>query len=347
MKAQNKSDLLYESMFAMIRDGEFKSGDKFPSEYELAERFNVNKTTANKVVARLVSSGYLIRTRGRGGTIVAGTPQSPKGVIGYKLQLLSGQMFSSRLLYGAQQAASAHNYAMQYIENGETADDQWEKIAARNLAGLLLTSSSLPPEGMNIPYVNIDVNAGNHIYSDDFTGGGLIAEHLFSRGHRKVVIISNLSFTSPRIRGFCAYLNSCGLPEKEIKIFPIPPSGIFNPLALWQEIRRTAPETTGIFCSSDAIAMQLIFQLKEIGIECPRDISICGYGNMPLVNFLHPVTSVDQFTENLGYSACCKLIEIIEKRNSDPLPLQLLTPVKLINPNATAGQVADRRHHLP
>lgn len=338
---QNKSDLLYDTMLAMIRNGELKPGDKFPSEYELAERFSINKTTANKVVARLVSSGYLQRTRGRGGTIVTGGIDRPKGIIGYKLRLLSGQMFSSRLLYGAQLAANANNYAIHYIELDPPEDAHWKKLAGMNLAGLLLTSSSIPPADVQIPWLSVDISSGNCLYSDDFTGGKLVAQTLFSRGHRNITIISNLPFSSPRITGFCDYLASCGLPEKTIKKIAIPPAGIFNPLALWQEIQKSAPDTTGIYCASDAIALQLILQLKELGIECPRDISICGYGNMPLANFLHPITSVDQFAENMGYTACSKLIEIIEKRNSDPLPVQLFTPVKLVNPNATVGYVAN------
>lgn len=338
----NKSDQLYESMLAMIRSGELKPGDKFPSEYELADKYCVNKTTANKVVARLVSDGYLVRTRGRGGTVVSGMIDRPKGVIGYKMRLLSGQMFSSRLLYGAQLAANANNYAMQYIECDAPEDVQWKKIAARNLSGLLLTCSSAPPDDLNIPYMNIDATSGNHLYSDDFTGGKLAADALFSRGHRNITIISNLPLTSPRIQGFCSWLDSRGLPEKQIKKIAIPPAGIFNPQALWQEIKKIAPHTTGIFCTSDAIALQLVLNLRELGIECPRDISICGYGNMPIANFLHPMTSIDQFAENMGYAACNKLIEIIEGRNSDPLPIQLLTPVKMINPNATVGYVPEK-----
>lgn len=342
----NKSDLLYESMLTMIRSGELKPGDKFPSEYELAEKYSVNKTTANKVVARLVAAGLLRRTRGRGGTIVSGTTGSPKGVIGYKLQLLSGQLFSARLLYGAQQAASANNYALQYIGYEEHEEAQWRQIAGCNLSGLLMTCSNTPPDFLQIPCINVDLRPGNYIYSDDFTGGKLVAELLFSRGHRKVTAITNLSRESPRLRGFCTYLEACGIPERMIKIISIPSSGIFNPLALWQEIQNIAPGTTGIFCASDAIALQLILQLKELGIECPRDISICGYGNMPLSHFLHPMTSVDQFAENMGYTACSKLIEIIENRNQEPLPVQLLTPVKLINPNATVGYISGKNPQI-
>ena len=129
------------------------------------------------------------------------------------------------------------------------------------------------------------------------------------------------------------------MSEKSIKKISIPPEGIFNPLAIWQDIRKNAPDTTAVFCASDAIALQLILHLKDLGIECPRDISVCGYGQTPFINFLHPITSVDQFAENLGDTACCKLIESIEKRNTDPLPIWMLTPVKLVNPHATVGSV--------
>ena len=98
---KNKVDVLYETLLEHILQGKYKQGDKFPSEYELADMYGINKSTANKAVARLVENKYLFRTHGRGGTVVADSTNHFKGMIGYKLLLLSGGAYSSQLLKGA------------------------------------------------------------------------------------------------------------------------------------------------------------------------------------------------------------------------------------------------------
>lgn len=59
--AQMKQSLLYE-----IKNGKFKPGDKFYSESELKEKFNVSSVTAIKAVQCLVNDGFLVRYQGKG-----------------------------------------------------------------------------------------------------------------------------------------------------------------------------------------------------------------------------------------------------------------------------------------
>jgi GntR family transcriptional regulator len=66
---------------ALIRGGEFKPGDKFPSERQLGERFGISRVTANKAVSHLVAEGALEYRKGIG-TFVRG------GMIDYDLGAL-------------------------------------------------------------------------------------------------------------------------------------------------------------------------------------------------------------------------------------------------------------------
>lgn len=54
----------------MVCSGQFRPGDKFPTEEELAKRFGVSRPTINKAVNLLVERGFLVRERGKG-TFVA------------------------------------------------------------------------------------------------------------------------------------------------------------------------------------------------------------------------------------------------------------------------------------
>lgn len=57
---------LSNALKSMITSGEFKIGEKFLTERAISERFEVSRTTANKAVANLISSGILEYKQGRG-----------------------------------------------------------------------------------------------------------------------------------------------------------------------------------------------------------------------------------------------------------------------------------------
>ena len=92
-----------------LEEGIFAPRGKFPSEYELAQRFSVNKKTANKAVSLLANQGYLLRgTRGQNTRVAASLP-FPKG---YFLLLASQYLNSyvTKILRGMQRTALQHNY---------------------------------------------------------------------------------------------------------------------------------------------------------------------------------------------------------------------------------------------
>ncbi|PZV04477.1 MAG: GntR family transcriptional regulator [Leptolyngbya sp.] len=61
-----------EKLRRQIEVGEYKSGDRLPSEHQLMETFSVSRITARQAVANLVSQGLAIAYRGKG---VFVTPQ--------------------------------------------------------------------------------------------------------------------------------------------------------------------------------------------------------------------------------------------------------------------------------
>ena len=53
-------------MKQLIEDGEWKPGDKIPSENELCDKFEVSRMTIRQAINNLVEQGYLYRKRGIG-----------------------------------------------------------------------------------------------------------------------------------------------------------------------------------------------------------------------------------------------------------------------------------------
>lgn len=68
-----KLEPILKTLRRELEDGRYAHLAHFPSEYELSERFGVNKKTANKAVSLLVAGGLLVRgTRGQGTRVVSG-----------------------------------------------------------------------------------------------------------------------------------------------------------------------------------------------------------------------------------------------------------------------------------
>ncbi|MCC5926005.1 MAG: GntR family transcriptional regulator [Bacteroidetes bacterium] len=57
---------IYEDLLAMIRQGEFGEGDRFPSDTELVKSFNVSRGTIREAVKLLIQQGFLVREQGKG-----------------------------------------------------------------------------------------------------------------------------------------------------------------------------------------------------------------------------------------------------------------------------------------
>ena len=64
-----KEQFVVDYLMKKIEGGSYKIGERVPSEYQLARKFNIDKGTANRAVSQLVTRGYFKRTRGAGGTI--------------------------------------------------------------------------------------------------------------------------------------------------------------------------------------------------------------------------------------------------------------------------------------
>ena len=74
---------IVEVLKAELAQGKYPVDSRFPSEYELANRFGVAHPTANKAVGELVSAGFLVRGKRGSGTRVCLTEKFPKGRILY------------------------------------------------------------------------------------------------------------------------------------------------------------------------------------------------------------------------------------------------------------------------
>ena len=113
MEAKHKFELILTALRNEIQNGTYPSGGRFPSEYELADRFGVNKMTANKAVSQLVYEGYLQRGGRGSNTKVIMTEKIPKGYFAYVASLVHEA--NCQFLTGIENYAFAHGYSVIFL----------------------------------------------------------------------------------------------------------------------------------------------------------------------------------------------------------------------------------------
>lgn len=320
----NKEDKIVGFLLELFRSGALKPGDKIPSEYELAERFEVNKSTANKAVGKLVERGFLRRFRGAAGTVLEKKALKNRGTIAYQTLLLSGFTFCAKMLKGAALAARANGYAIQYYEADAQGDQLWDDIADSGALGVLSTGTGKQPINYPLPVMHVgSIMDGNYnsVHSDDYQGAVKLAELLLRRGHRSPVMLFGYidEVMQWRLRGFTDVFRQAGISAVDSRVQTINLTGNFNPANVYSDFMRCFPDCTVALCASDHTAIKMVQYLELHGISVPEQFSVTGFANMQEYQSIRRITTVDQFPEDIGYTACQRLIELLEQKNTGPV----------------------------
>jgi LacI family transcriptional regulator len=72
-----------------------------------------------------------------------------------------------------------------------------------------------------------------------------------------------------------------------------------------------------VFAANDLMAMGAMLAIREAGLRIPQDIAIAGFDDIPAARLVNPpLTTINQFQENLGRKAA----EMLFERISGSLP---------------------------
>lgn len=176
-------------------------------------------------------------------------------------------------------------------------------------------SSILPP--LSIPVVYTYVYTKNDdfcINYDDYQGARLAMDHLISKGHSCIGLISGPIDSIPshkRMRGYQNALLDNNIPFRPelVKIGYWHYEDGYN---CCRELLDAQPRPTAIFCMSDLMAAGAMMLLKERRLSVPDDIALHGFDNTELSEFFIPAfTTIDLPLTEIGTQAARTLDEIL------------------------------------
>jgi DNA-binding LacI/PurR family transcriptional regulator len=223
---------------------------------------------------------------------------------------------------------------------------------------------------------------------DDRGGARAAAQHLLDLGHRNIAIVTatsddgtdaGLAFNArERLRGWTRALTEAGVEPTVIglphrnpvesgleagrRLFSAdlsgaPPSGppplgppSLGPPPLGPPSLGHQPQPTGVLCYSDAMASGILRAAREAGLAVPRDVSVVGFDDNPLAQYVSPeLTTVRQDVSAKGKAAAAAVIHQIDgdikPRKRVVLPTELVVRASTAPPprRTTARRRSRRR----
>jgi DNA-binding LacI/PurR family transcriptional regulator len=188
-----------------------------------------------------------------------------------------------------------------------------KKILIENKPTILIAISMSPtPEiislykSNNVPIVLLDEEAAgaSTLATDNYKGGQIAAEHLISKGRKKIAIVNGRTYAVGSFTGnYCARLRLKGfsdaLKQKGLSIpagcnIEVPNYSREDGLAAMPKLMDTGIDA--IFCAAaDNTALGLLSVAKDRRIRIPEDIAIIGFDDLPIAQTSTPgLTTIKQ-----------------------------------------------------
>jgi DNA-binding LacI/PurR family transcriptional regulator len=248
-------------------------------------------------------------------------------------------------------AESEYDLIIYNVETVQRRDACLHEIPRKERAdGVIIIA--LSPRNEDIPYlaradvpiVLVDANHPslsqlNRVITDDVAGGQLATQHLLDLGHRRIGYISDyletpFNFTSSRDRytGYRAALQAASIPFQP-EYHCQGEHGVYEAYVMAMEMLALPNPPTAIFAASDTQAMGVLQAAREKHIRVPEDLSIIGYDDIELAEYLG-LTTVRQLLYESGQRGVELLLDILQEQQNEPVCETL--PIELVVRSTTA-----------
>lgn len=313
---------------------------------DIAKRANVSKSTVSKAFSSATDIGEDTRKDILKAAEELGyKPKHRNSLkrVGFLIQNTDYQNendFAFQILMSFKSLCAENGYevVIQSFDSNKSTEKTYESILEENeFIGAFIIGLDLEHTYFNqiattgFPTVMFDNYIDNELVTgvsvDSILGISLAVEHLVKCGHKRIGLLNGnpCSMVShERLNGYIVGLSQNRLAyDKSLTLFTdyCFQSGI-NAAEYFKE-----KQVTAVICASDIIAIGLIKKLKVIGIKVPADISVTGYDNIPLSQYMNPeLTTIEQDRIRIGEAAFWALDDLIKGKKG----VKIILPPKLI-----------------
>ncbi|KNC89163.1 DNA-binding transcriptional regulator IdnR [Trabulsiella odontotermitis] len=215
--------------------------------------------------------------------------------IGVLIPSFQNQLFAD-ILAGIESVTSGHNYQTliaNYNYDRESEEESVINLLSYNIDGIILSekfhtlrtvkflrSAKIPiVELMDLQGERLDMEVG---FDNRQAAFDMVTTMLDKRQRRQIIYLGSKDDIRDelRFRGYCDAMTGRGLESHRIN--PRASSSINLGMQLMSEALSRFPETDGVFCTNDDIAMGALLLCFERGMAIPEQISIAGFHGLEM-----------------------------------------------------------------
>jgi len=245
--------------------------------------------------------------------------------------------FFSAVISGVEEIAYGREFNTVVCQSNESSEREaihLRTLISNRVGGVLVSVAQTTTSGagfqalrrQGIPLVFFDrvcedVEAGR-VVVDDYGGAMRLVEHLIQRGYRNIAHVAgpeNTSIGRDRCRGYLDALKKHGLNGTGASII----RGGFEEedgVAALRRIHARGRMPDAIFAVNDPMARGVHAEIRQIGLEIPRDVAVAGFGDNRLSSYLDPpLTTVSQSPYEIGKIAAAMLLRRIDHPSHEPV----------------------------
>ncbi|MFG6201274.1 LacI family DNA-binding transcriptional regulator [Nonomuraea sp. JJY05] len=168
-----------------------------------------------------------------------------------------------------------------------------DKLKAKGIPFVVFDPIDELPDG--VPFVG----------ATNWRGGQTATRHLLELGHRRIAMISGPDhvFCRARVAGYLSALAEADVPADPallVKTLLTREDGC----AAARELLSRPDRPTAIFTANDMQALGVYQAARELGLSIPRDLSVVGFDDVPVVAWVDPpLTTVHQPLNEMAAAA--------------------------------------------
>lgn len=345
---------IYEFVHKAILSGQYKCGDRLPTDGQLMRRFDTSRPTVARAMRDLEQAGFVQRRPGSG-TYVRLPADAEHQLLGLLIpglgeteifEPICGEIarrchsHSLSLLWGdsspksmAEQERQAEALCQRYID---------QRVAGVFFAPVELTSGmaqtnrriadALDHAGIAVVLLDRDVedfpfrSRFDLVGIDNYRAGYLQTVHLLRRGCHRVDYVArpmSAPTVDARIAGYERALQDHKItfePSWVHRGDPADPEFV-------RQLAEARPEA--FVCANDITAANLMQNLIRLGIQVPEDVRVMGLDDVKYAKLLSvPLTTLRQPCRELGAAAVTAMVQRLEDRQQPAR--DILIDVKLV-----------------
>jgi LacI family transcriptional regulator len=225
----------------------------------------------------------------------------------------------------------------------ETERSVLESLCSRQVDGLLLATALLNDEIVaecqerQVPFVLVNRTvtdaAVTSVVTNDSYGIRLVMEHLVTLGHRKIAYVGgplNTSTGKSRQEGFIQAMSAYRLKADTRIMLECKSLTTQAGESACQTLIQNKRPFTAIVAANDLLALGCYAALGAAGINCPADVSVTGYNDMPFAaHFSPPLTTLRIPLTEMGNQAAQLLLRKMREPKAI-LPSVQLQPLLVV-----------------